>query len=208
MKNILICLTIIVILFGGVGGYFTIKNMRESARIEEIKKGWYVEITQEYINVREDANTNAKILGKALKGELYEVLDMNFENSAYYWYKIDYNGDEAWVASKKSNPYLKDYNNPTDIAIPVIKYHEDIYKVVSINDINYKHLEVVEDRDEYEISHIVYHEYKPSEHKDQYWILYTITDAAGKSSSKLQKIEFEERPNEEDVVDFDEYEKE
>jgi len=92
MKNILICLTIIVILFGGVGGYFTIKNMRESARIEEIKKGWYVEITQEYINVREDANTNAKILGKALKGELYEVLDMNFENfiKKLWFYDIIY----------------------------------------------------------------------------------------------------------------------
>lgn len=208
MKNILICLGIIVVLFGGVGGYFFIKNMKESARIEDIKKGWHVEIAQEYINVREDAHTNAKILGKALKGELYEVLDMNFENSAYYWYKIDYNGDEAWIASKKSKPYLKDYNNPTDIAIPVIKYYEDVYKVVSIGDINYKHLEVVEDRDEYEISHVIYHEYKPSEHKDQYWILYTIKDAAGKSSSKLQKIEFEEKPNEEDVIDFEEYEKE
>ena len=208
MKNALICLLIIVVLFGGVGGYFFIKNLKEEARIEEIKKGWYVEITSEYINAREDAKTSAKELGKVLKGEVYKVLEMNFENTSYYWYKIEYKDSEAWIASHKKKPYLKDYNNPTDIAVPVIKYHEDVYKVVSIDDINYKHLEVVEDRDDYTISHIVYHEYVPSEFKDQYWILYTITDAAGKSSSKLQKIEFEEKPDKEDVVDFKEYEKE
>ena len=207
MKNLLICLAIIVILFGGVGGYFLFKNITESARIEEIKKGWYIEIKEEYINVREDSNTSAKILGKALKGTVYKVIDMNFDNGAYYWYKIEYDGNEAWIASKKSNPYVNDYNNPKDIAVPVIKYHEDIYKVVNMDEINYKHLEIIEDRADYEINHIVYHEYKPSEHKDQYWILYTITDAAGKSSSKLQKIEFEERPKKEEVVDFSEYEK-
>ena len=205
MKNILICFAILVILFGGVGGYFFIKDMQEEARIEEIKKGWYVEIKEEYINVRDDAHTNAKTLGKANQGEVYEVLDMNFDNSAYYWYKIDFNGAEAWIASKRNRPFVNDYNNPTDIAVPVIKYYEDIYKVVSIDDINYKHLEVVEDRAGYEITHIVYHELVPKEHKDQYWILYTIEDAAGKSSSKLQRIEFEERPNEEEVVDFSEY---
>ena len=206
MKNFVICLLIIVVLFGGVGGYFVFKNIQEEARIEEVKKGWYVEIKNEYINVREDAHANADKLGEVKAGEVYKVLEMNFDNSAYYWYKIEYNGEEAWIASKRKTPYVNDYNNPTDIAIPVIKYHEDVYKVVSIDDINYKHLEVVEDRDDYEITHVVYHEYVPSEYKDQYWIKYTITDAAGKSSSKLQKIEFEERPNEEDVLDFSEYE--
>ena len=185
--------------------YRQFKDIKEEARIERIKKGWYVEIKEEYINVRDDAHTNANELGKVNQGEIYEVLDMNFDNSAYYWYKIDFNGTEAWIASKRNRPFVNDYNNPTDIAVPVIKYYEDVYKVVSIDDINYKHLEIVEDRDEYEITHFVYHELVPSEHKDQYWILYTITDAAGKSSSKLQKIEFEERPSEEDVKDFSEY---
>lgn len=207
MKNTVICLVIAVVIFGGIGGYFFIKNSREEARLEEIKKGWYVEITNEYINVRDDAHANANLLGTVNQGEIYEVLDMNFDNTAYYWYKIVYNGTEAWIASRRKNPYVNDYNNPTDIAVPVIKYYEDVYKVVSIDDINYKHLEVVEDRDEYEITHVVYHEYKPSEHIDQYWILYTVTDAAGKSSSKLQKIEFEEKPSEDKVLDFDDYDK-
>lgn len=206
MKNMFICFVILVLIFGGVGGYFVIKKVKEEARIEEIKKGWYVEITSEYINVRDDAHANANSLGKVYEGEVYEVLDMNFDNISYYWYKIDYKGNEAWIASKRKSPYLKDYNNPTDIAIPIIKYYDDVYNVVNISEINYKHLEVVEDRDEYEITHKVYHEVVPSKYIDQYWIEYTITDAAGKSSSKLQKIEFEENPSEDDVIDFDEYE--
>ena len=205
MKNTLICLLILVLVFGGGGGYFFFKEQQEEKRIAEIKKGWYVEITDEYINVRDQASTNGKELGKANKGEVYKVLEMDFSNISYYWYKIDYNGTNAWVASKRKDPFLKDHNNPTDIADPVIKYYEDVYYVANINEINYKHLEVVEDKEEYEITHVVYHEYKPSEHKDQYWILYTVTDAVGKSSSKLQKIVFEERPSEDEVLDFSEY---
>ena len=203
----IICLLIVVVLFGGVGGYIVIKNAREKAKIEEIKKGWYVEITNEYINVRDDAHANANLLGTVNKGEVYKVLDMNFDNTAYYWYKIEYNDSEAQIASRRKSPYVNDFNNPTDIAIPEVKFEENVYKVVSIDDINYKHLEVVEDRDEYEITHEIYHEVKKSENIEQYWIYYTITDAAGKSSSKLQKIEFEETPSEEDVLDFNDLER-
>lgn len=207
MKNVLICLLIVVVLFGGVGGYIVIKNLKEEARIEEIKKGWYVEITNDYINVRDDAHANANLLGTVKEGEVFKVLDMNFDNTSYYWYKIEYKKGEAWIASKRKAPFVNDYNNPTDIAVPEIKFQDNIYKVVSIDDINYKHLEVVEDRDEYEITHEIYHEVKKSEYIDQYWIYYTITDAAGKSSSKLQKIEFEEEPSEDEVLDFDDLER-
>lgn len=205
MKNFFICLIVIIVLVGGVGGYIVFKNIKEEARLEEIKKGWYVEITNDYINVRDDAHANANQLGEVHKGEIYEVLDMNFDNTAYYWYKIDYNGKEAWIASRRKSPFVNDYNNPTDIAVPEIKFYEDVYKVVSIDDINYKHLTVVEDRDEYEITHVIYHEYKPSEYIDQYWILYTVTDGVSKSSSKMQKIEFEEKPSEDRVLDFADY---
>ena len=206
MKNFLICMFILLVIVGGGGAYFYFKDINEKARIEKIKEGWYVEIATEYINVRDDAHANANLLGKVEEGEIYKVLDMNFENSAYYWYKIEYDDTEAWIASRRKNPYVNDYNNPTDIATPEIRFEENIYKVVSIDDINYKHLEVIEDRDEYEITHIIYHEYVPSQHKDQYWILYTITDAVGKSSSKMQKIEFEEAPREDQVLDFKDYE--
>lgn len=206
MKNVMICLLILVIIFGGVGGYIYYQKYAEEKRVEEVKKGWYVEILEDYINVRSDSNSNAKKLGQVNKGEVYKVLEVNLDNSAYFWYKIEYkNEDSAWIASYRTKPWVNDVNNPTDIAVPIIKFYEDTYKVVSIDDINYKHLEVIEDSVDYEITHIIYHELVPSQNKDQYWILYTITDGAGKSSSKLQRIEFEEIPDESEVVDFSKY---
>lgn len=190
----------------GIGGYFVIKNIQNKKYIEEVKKGWYVEIIHEQpINVRDMPSTDGESLGKVKKGEFYKVLDVNTESKIYYWYKIEYKGDEGWIASGKKVHWVKDINNPNDIADPVIKYYDDVYKVVSIDDINYKHLEVIEDSDKYTITHKIYHEVNPTEGIDQYWIEYTIVDGAGKSSSKLQKIEFAERPDESKVLDFTEY---
>jgi len=206
MKKFLIFLLIICLIAGGIGGFIYFKNIKEKERIEEIKKGWYVEIIhKDPINVRSEASTNGKELGKVEKGEIYKVLDVDMDSSAYYWYKIEYKDTIGWIASGKKIHWVNDVNNPNDIATPIIKYYDDVYKVVSINDISYDHLEIVEDTDDYEITHIVYHEVNRSKFIDQYWILYTITDGAGKSSSKLQKIEFEEVPNEELVTDFGEY---
>lgn len=198
--------TFILIVILGIGAYFIYKNIQNKKYIEEVKKGWYVEIIYDQpINVRDLPSTDGEILGKAKKGEVYKVLDVNTEGKIYYWYKIEYKGEEGWIASGKKIHWVKDVGNPNDIADPVIKYYDSVYKVVSINDINYKHLEVIEDTDTYTITHKVYHEVNPTENIDQYWIEYTITDGAGKSSSKLQKIEFEERPDESQVIDFAEY---
>ena len=206
MKKGIVWLLVFFLLAGGIGGYYCYKNIKEKARIEEIKKGWYIEVTyDDPINVRESASASSEALGKVNKGEIYKVLDINYESSAYYWYKIEYGEYEGWVASGKKNYWVKDVNNPNDIATPVIKYYDDVYKVVSINDINYNHLEIIEDTDKYEIEHVVYHEVDNAKFIDQYWILYTITDGAGKSSSKLQKIEFEENPSADEVLDFKDY---
>ena len=206
MKKAGICFMLIFLLVGGIVGFFYFKDMKEKQRIKEIKKGWYVEIIyDEPINVREEAGTDSKSIGQVTKGEVYKVLDVNMNSSAYYWYKIEFEDTTGWIASGKKNHWVNDVNNPNDIATPIIKYHDDVYKVVSVNDINYKHLEVIEDTKDYEITHIVYHEVKHSQNIDQYWILYTVTDGSGKSSSKLQKIEFEEEPDENEVIDFSKY---
>lgn len=207
MKGFFKCLIVLLVIGLGVGGFFLYKNIKESARIKEAKKGWYVEVIhKEPINVREEPNTKGKIIGKAKVGGIYKAIDIKTDNSIYYWYKIILeNGDEGWIASGKKIHWVNDANNKIDIATPEIKYYEDVYKVDSINDINYKHLEVVEDTDDYTITHKIYHEIKQSEFIDQYWILYTITDGAGKSSSKLQKIEFKENPPEEEVENFANY---
>ncbi len=208
MKNFWLCLILLLILVGSVGGYIGIKTIKENKRLAEIKKGWYVEIThEEPINVRSKPNSKGEKIGEVKKGEIYKALEVDTENSIYYWYKIEYKDTVGWIASGKKVHWLIDHNNTIDIAVPYVKFKENVYKVVSIDDINYKHLEVVEDTDDYEITHVVYHEVKPSEFIDQYWILYTITDGAGKSSSKMQKIEFEERPDESRVKDFLDYKK-
>ena len=206
MRNFWLVLILLLVLVGSVGGYIGIKTLKENKRIAEIKKGWYVEIIHdEPINVREEPNSKGEKIGEVKKGEIYKAIDVKTDGNIYYWYKIEYKDTEGWIASGKKIHWVKDNNNTIDIAVPYVKFKEDVYKVVSIDDINYKHLEVVEDTDDYEITHVVYHEVKPSEFIDQYWILYTITDGAGKSSSKMQKIEFEERPDESLVKDFLDY---
>ncbi len=204
MKKILIVIFILVI--GGVGGYFLINKGIEHQKLEDIKKGWYIEITyKDPIRVRSNHSTKGKEVGKVNKGEIYKVLDVYLEDKSYYWYNIEFEDKTGWVASLKKSPWVDDHNNPIDIATPIIKFKENVYKVASIKDINYRHLEIIEDSDDYKITHQIYHEVKPSEFIDQYWIVYTITDKAGKSSSKTQKIEFDIKPDESEVLDFNEY---
>ncbi len=206
MKKFLVCLLLICLIGGGVGGYFYFKNIKDEERIAEIKKGWYVEVIyKDPVNVRSDANSKSELLGKTDKNGIYKALDVDISNNYYNWYKIEFKGKVGWIASGKKTPWVKDVNNPNDIADPIIKYYEDVYTVRSIDDINYKHLEIIEDSDDYKIEHVVYHEVNPSRFIDQYWILYTVTDRAGKSTSKLQKIEFAEKPDEARVIDFVEY---
>jgi len=208
MKNFVICVILLMLLAGGVGGYIFIKNYKEEKRIEKIKEGWYIEVIYDKpINVRTLPNAKSESLGTVKKGEIYKVIDVNLESSTYFWYKIEYGKEEGWVASGRKIHWVNDINDPVDIAVPEIKFNDNVYRVVSIDDINYKHLEVIEDTANYKITHVVYHEVDPTQFIDQYWILYTITDGAGKSSSKMQKIEFEELPDESQVKDFFEYKK-
>ena len=204
-KMSVICLLVVV---GLVVGYFLGKNLIEMKRISNIKKGWYIEIIYDpSINVRTLPSTKGKLIGKANKGEVYKVIDINLDDKSFYWYQVKYGKWDGWIASGRKNHWVKDVNNPNDIAIPEIVFKESSYKVKSINDINYKHLEIIEDTDDYTITHVVYHEYYPNTYIDQYWINYTVTDGAGKSSSKMQKIEFIEKPDESQVKDFSEYKK-
>ena len=107
----------------------------------------------------------------------------------------------------KRYTYLDDVNNPEDIAYPTLKFFDTVYYVNSIDEITYDHLEVEDDKPGVTVTHKVYHEVNAETGKDQYWIQYTATDAVGKSVSKVQKIEFNERPSEEEVYDFAELER-
>lgn len=209
MKKFLIIVIILLVISGGIGGYFYIKDAKEKARIAEIKEGWYVEVLEDDVNIRDKGSANGTILGKTKKGDIYAVNDVDVAGNTY-WYEIDYDGTPAFIFSSTKYNYLKDVNNPNDIATPTIKFFDKIYYVDSIDDINYDHLEVWDDRPGAEVTHQVYHETGVDINGniiDQYWIQYTVTDKEGKSSSKVQKIEFNKRPSEDRVLDFKDLER-
>lgn len=209
MKKFLIIFIILLVISGGIGGYFYIKDAKEKARIAEIKEGWYVEVLEDDVNIRAKGSANGTILGKTKKGDIYAVNDVDVAGNTY-WYEIDYDGTPAFIFSSTKYNYLKDVNNPRDIATPTLKFFDKIYYVDSIDDINYDHLEVWDDRPGAEVTHQVYHETGVDINGnmiDQYWIKYTATDKEGKSTSKVQKIEFNQRPSDDEVLDFKDLER-
>lgn len=207
MKKLLIIVLLLAIVGGGFGAYYFFSGKANERDIEEIKKGWHVEIENDYINIRKEASATADILGEVKKGEVYKVVEVETVGNTY-WYKIEYEKDKyGWIFNSNSSDYLEDNNNPEDIAAPTLKFFNTVYYVDSIDDINYDHLEVEDDKPGVTVTHKVFHEVNAETGKDQYWIQYTATDAVGKSVSKVQKIEFNERPSEEDVYDFAELER-
>ena len=206
MKKFLVILIILLLIGGGFFAYKYISNEKEKDRIAEIKKGWYLEIITEELNVREKGSKNSKLLKTVQKGDIFKVLDVEVLGNNSFWYKIEYEDDKVgFVYNTKSLNYLEDYNNPKDIASPILKFNENVYYVDSIDDINYDHLYVWDDKPNYEVTHKVYHEVGVDfngKNIDQYWIQYTITDGVGNTDSKLQKIVFTNRPSEDQVYNF------
>lgn len=207
MKKAFTIFLILVALCGaGYGVKMVLDKKQEEKRIEEIKKGWHVEILTEFINIREEPDRYSYSTGTVKQGEVYAVVENDLSDPNLYWYLIEFkDGTTGWIANNTSGTYLKDNNNPNDIAIPILKFDEAEYHVVSIDDINYDHLRTWDDKDDFELSHQVYHEVDRSKDIDQYWIKYTITDKSGKYSSKTQKIVFEIKPDESKVLSWSEY---
>lgn len=202
-KILVILLVIGALVLSGYG-YFKFK---EKEHIKEVKAGWHVEIVNDYLTLRKDPNQNSSPLGKVNKGEVFSVI--KYENhNGNFWYHIEYDKNKtAWVGNPIGKDYLKDVNNKDDIKAPTIKFFETVYYVDSIDDINYEHLEVKDDKPGVTVSHEVYHEVDELNNKDQYWIQYIATDKVGKVAKKVQKIEFNKRPSEDMVLDFSELER-
>ena len=210
MKKVL---KIVLVVLLGVGGFIGVKRILKEIHDKEIREGWYVKIITKYVNVREEPSSTAKLVTQVHKGDVYQVLEFADTSSSYFWYKIQIDDETTgYVANPRSvtaEKFLEDHNDPTDISKPTLVFYDEVYKVRSINDINYNHLTLWDDKEGYKVTHKVYHEYVVCEEedfycepKDQYWIVYTITDAVGKSSSKTQRIEFDIRPDEDEVLDF------
>ena len=213
VKKTGIVLVLFLIIALGVGGYIFYKRKAEDDRIAEVKKGWYIEVVNSYINVRDEATSLSDKLTKVKKDEVYKVLDLvdKKKDKECYWYHIELSdGKKGYVCNPKGEKnrgkYLNDYNDPNDLYTPTISYKEEVYKVDSIDKINYDHLTVWDDHDDYEITHKIYHEKDKCDSKsdgiEKYWIRYTITDKTEKSATTTQRIEFKEKPVESKVLDF------
>ena len=202
MKKLKIIFGILITI---VVGFFAVKlilGVVEDARIKKIKEGWHIEVVNDYIKVRKEPDRNSSELGEVKKGEVYKVDDYENHNGNF-WYHVEYEkGKWGWVANPVGKDYLNDTNNEDDIKAPTIKFNDAVYYVDSIEDINYDHLEVTDDKPGVVVTHKVYHEVNEEQNKDQYWILYIATDAVGKITKKVQKIEFNKRPDESQVEDF------
>lgn len=201
MKKFIV--TLLILGFIAVGGYYFYTKVFNKTEKIDPSKDFYVEVTNEYINIREESKQLSNNLGRVKKGEKYLVYDVNSSDGSYIWYKIKYDKDKyGWIANKKGSPYLNEYNNPEDVSNPTIKILYLPYQAKNINSIGFENLEVWDDKGTPEITYEIYHEVKESEGIDQYWILYTVTDGVGKTAQKLGSIEFETKPSEYLVKDF------
>ena len=187
MKKVIKFLFVIVIVCGL--GYVGYKYYEKNKPIDYTAK-WHIEIKKDYINIREFPEQYSRSMGKALKGEKYLVEEVNLEDDTYVWYKTS----KGWIANSRSNhDWIVDNNNDKDIYKPVLKFKEDTYYVKNIQSINYDSLELWDDS-RYEVKHEVFIDHNDMDRGTQYWIKYTITDSVGNSTSKLQRIVFEENP--------------
>ena len=233
MKKVLKFIIVIGVVVGG-GLLLTKnirQKAREERNIAKIKEGWYLEVIcegpkscgdvsiknekkkvktyKDAIKIRKAPTTGSDVIGAAVKGDVFEVLGVDETDNMYLWYRIRYLGvenEEGYIGELRSLEInsVKDHNGEIDISAPVVKFDEDEYHVASIDDINYDHLTLWDDKPGYEVTHTVYIEEHPTDRPGpQYWIEYTITDKAGKSSSKLQRIVFDYEPSKTQVKDFD-----
>ena len=177
---------------------------------------WKIEVTIARINVRKTPSPFDSKLGEVNKGQKFRILDQYLEDDGFVWYKIQFRrGVEGWVASDRNSPYVKEINNPYHhtegdrgreirYRAPIIKFFEDVHSTLSINTINYNHLEIIGDWD-FEITHAVYFEEFPVDRDEpNYWIEYTITDEFGNTDSRIQRIIFQNPPNRSEVGCFSE----
>ena len=222
---ILVCVAVIIG-FKVAKGIFD--KIRFNAYLERVKEGWYVEVTTEVLNVRDEPKYNAHIVSTVKKGEIFKATDYVVGDDGYYWFYIDlYDGGRGWVANpkkkKSSNSeeeFLISHNNVIDVSNPKIKWKSEYcydihvttekectYHIMNLSNITYDPLELWDDKEGYKVTHEVCIETKPTDRPGpQYWVDFTITDAAGKTSSLRKRLIIENAPSKEDTADLEECE--
>lgn len=116
---LIIILSVITIVLSGLLVYRNMNNEEKEVIVQsndrdETKKQF--KVTNDYINIRTEADTKTAILGKVYKGEIYTILD-EVEDEYYFWYLIETNnGIKGYVAVK--------YNGENYIELLKVKEEE------------------------------------------------------------------------------------
>lgn len=105
-KKKIILIIILFIIACVLGGLLTNKKLsnnmvdtviQSNERNETLDQ---LEIINDEINIRQDADTKSEKLGKVVKGEIYTIIETK-EDNYYTWYKIKTNNDiEGFIAGK------------------------------------------------------------------------------------------------------------
>ena len=100
---LIVILFVIALVLGGllVNKKLNSNNKEEivqsNARDESLEQ---LEVTNDTINIRMDADTKSEKVGKVSKGEIYTILETK-EDNYYTWYKIKTSNDiEGFIAGK------------------------------------------------------------------------------------------------------------
>lgn len=108
MKNKKVILIIILFIIACILGGLLVKKkslnnsdnnniVQSNARDDSLEQ---LEIVNDEINIRSDADTKSDKIGKVVKGEVYTIIEIKDDNY-YTWYKIKTNNDiEGFIAGK------------------------------------------------------------------------------------------------------------
>lgn len=105
-KITLLILTTISILSLLVIMYFNHKPIIHHTVIQD-KTDYQIEITNDYINVREKPTTKSKKIGEVNQSDIYNVIDI-VGGDNYIWYKIKYNDKIGYISSDRYEPFVKE----------------------------------------------------------------------------------------------------
>ena len=105
-KITLLTLIVISILSLVVIMYFNHKPIIHHTVIQD-KTDYQIEITNDYINVREKPTTKSKKIGEVNQNDIYNVIDI-VGGDNYIWYKIKYNDNIGYISSDRYEPFVKE----------------------------------------------------------------------------------------------------
>lgn len=97
----------------------------------------FIRITASQVNVRESSTTSSTDVGDAFLNDLYQYYEKvnDATDTNLVWYRIKYNGNDAWIANNKSVGWLREwvFTNTT------LQTFYEPYNVSNTNLINLRH---------------------------------------------------------------------